>query len=282
MTDLKHPFESSAADEPPHRDIHTRLALGERAQRRRRLTAGAGALAFAAVLVGGGFAVQSLTGGSDDAQRGTDASTQVAGNGATSAAKGPEQTKSEDWGNCPIRFTEDGSVEAKDKYTIVSAEYDVDPKAKRSAAVELSSADGAENRYAGLAEKKGATECSDMATRAAASAVDWYRITMMGQMLADDDLVAFGEDGRLRSINPAVKVLEQRTDVDLTDSFAGPGDATAVARLEIAGKQTYLSARMIAGERSGEYFPIYNNDFPDLDAFVADQRAAMQGGEGNR
>lgn len=283
MIDLKERFDSAFDDEPAHRDISTRLSAGHRAVRRRRIGAGAGALAVVTALAGAGVAGSDLLGAQPDqdapnvTDNRTDTRTDSATDGGGDRAQ-PSWSKDE-----VLRFSESGGLLVNPKYELLDSKVDFAPKADRSAIATVRAPDG-EERYVSLIERDaewGLDMAADNApVRAGRTMLSWYHSITHG--LREEKLVEFAPDGQLVAVRDGVKILEQRTGVDLGPRFADRDDWTAVARLLVDGEELYVSARGPVGD-PGSADPVYNTDFADLDAFIADQRAAMgPGGEGNR
>lgn len=94
-------------------------------------------------------------------------------------------------------------------------------------------------------------------------------------------LVKFGANGALVGL-PGVTVVRQRADVDLGESFAGPGDKTAVAEVTFEGDTWFVPARRI-GNEPPEFFPtaaIAGRE--TLDKFLDYAREQYANGEGLR
>jgi hypothetical protein len=92
-------------------------------------------------------------------------------------------------------------------------------------------------------------------------------------------LVRFG-DGETLLPRAGVEVLEQTGDVDLPDSFAGPGDRTAVAMVTYDGMRWFVLARELDGSPP-QYLPTAGSvggaTIQEFLSYAADQYGSGEG-----
>ena len=236
------------------------VVAGRRAVRRRRLAVGAAGLAVA-VLVGGSAAL-ALDGGGTS--RGHDGG--VAGNPDPSPSATVTSVGGDDV--VPLVIHEDGTVDAIEGADVIERQH-------------FTATTGAEADIFHVA-----LDGSEYYAYAATgdSAIGWTRLPAQGLTLrewAEQQLTLSEDDGsadrawvrlderwRVRGL-PGVKVVDQVSDPGLGESFAAPGEPTAVAEVVRDGATYFLAIRK-APDGATEAIP-YRKDtrITTLDAFLS-------------
>ena len=91
--------------------------------------------------------------------------------------------------------------------------------------------------------------------------------------------VRFDDAGRLVA-DEGYRIVEQRTGIDMPDSFAQPGDTTAVALVEGGGERTWWLGRITDG--FPDYIPYAAKQGQTVDEFLAFARGKYDEGVGLR
>lgn len=241
MQDLIDQLASELAHTPePGFDIASTVASGRTVVRRRRIAAGGAALAAVLVVGGTAWLVVPGTGGSPD-------SSQVA------VEPDPTPTSAD-------TVTADASPdeEVEPLVTDTNGEATVNPAADVIEQDSFTASNGevaeifhlrlrGEEYYVYLGSQIAGTvplpvqgltlrEWADRQISGAAS----------GQ-IADDAWVRFDDGSHLAPVLEGLKIVQQVPDPGLGDSFAAPGEPTALAEVELDGKTYFLAVRPGAG-----------------------------------
>ncbi len=288
--DLRDRLGRSFGDGPTHRPLDDRLAAGHRALLRRRVGTGLVALAAVAVL-GSSYA---LAGGNDRAveEPGYAASeSSVPAEPSVSAAPAPLPPIP--WRRQFVRYDASGEIEVRPGATVhetIENPYGLAPP-ERSVALTVTwkgktywmlledgprSSSSAQlpadptGRWRTLSEWATAQVAADQAVQAdpADPAADFPGTT-----------VRFDDSGRLVA-DQDYRIVEQRADTGLPDSFAPPGATTAVALVEGGGGRRWWLGRIIAGQP--DYIGFAAEPGQTVEEFLAFARDRYDAGVGLR
>ncbi|WP_134766594.1 hypothetical protein [Nocardioides sp. 1609] len=294
QSDLADHLDSSFGDGPPLPPADVRLRAGRRALRRRRLTTAAGAVAVVAVL-GTAYTVldddsTSAGGGVDVAGTPTPARASSAPPGSpTGSPTGAPATSPPTAAARPsaglhgsdVWLEADGSVLKARGVTVTERIANPLASVLPHRSLGLAYSRDGEDYWALLEyDPVGGSLTWDPAGKSFATLQQWI-----------DDMVALqtGEPG-LRLVRfgagetllprAGVEILAQTGAVDLPDSFAGPGDRTAVAMVTYEGMRWFVLAREIGGSEP-EYLPTAGSvggaTIDDFLAYAADQYGSGEG-----
>lgn len=271
MQDILDRLEAELATAPDATfDLDSTIATGRRAVRRRRLAAGTAALAIA-VAVGG--ATWAVAPGGDGPSRG-----QAAVDPSTSPTPTPTPTPTVDagpeWGPDEVL-----RIDGVGRVSLNPAAEVLERRAFREGGEAYHVALGDEEYYA-LASVDDSISTQRLPAQGM-GLVEWANAqSVLG---SGDDSGAFGADGadgadgagwvtidtssRL-SATRGVRIVEQRPDPGLGDSFAVPGEPTAVAEVVVDQTTYFLVVRALDGGTT-DVIP-YRKDatITTLDAFV--------------
>jgi hypothetical protein len=279
-TDIRDQIDRSFGDGPAYVDDGRLLDDGRRALRRRR---GLPVVAAVAVVVVAGVAWASL--GRSSSTTGQDPLAPPSSSAAPQPQPGFEYRPASDpdLDGQDAAIADDGTVLVRQGVEVdqlIENPFEVDPP-KHSAALAYHGGSG-ETWALLLYDRTSGGGWFEPARQSFPDLEQWVSDQIAMQRgeptLA---LVAFGPDGELVP-EAGVEILQQRADVDMGPTFAGPGDPTAVAEVRWQGERWYVLARDLPGGPP-EYFPTAASvSRPTLDGFLAYARASYDSGTGLR
>lgn len=231
MQDLIDQLTSELAGAPPPRfDIADTVASGRKVVRRRRIAAG-GAVLAAALVVGGTASLLAT-----DSDGGPDSS---------QVAVQPDPTPSE---------TESVEVPVEESEPVVTGtdgEPVVNPAAEIIEQDSFTASNGEDadifhvrlrgaEFYVYLRPQQASTfplPAQGLTLR------EWAEQALAGPEIADDAWVRFDSGSHLVEVLESLTIVRQQPDPGLGDSFAGPGEPTALAEVELDGTTFFLAVR---------------------------------------
>lgn len=231
MQDLIDQLTSELAGAPAARfDIADTVASGRKVVRRRRFAAG-GAVLAAALVVGGTASLMA-----PDSEGGPDSS---------QVAVQPDPTPS---------GTESADVPVEEDEPVVTG-TDGDPVVNPEAVIleqdtfTASNGEGSEifhlrlqgGEYYVSLRPDGAT--SVRLPVQGLTLREWVEQSLVGPEIADDAWVRFDTGSHVVEVLDGLEIVQQQPDPDLGASFAGPGEPTALAEVELAGATFFLAVR---------------------------------------
>ncbi|KRB78655.1 hypothetical protein ASE01_05250 [Nocardioides sp. Root190] len=241
------------------------MAAGRRAVRRRRIAAGTAALAIAVAVGGAAWAVAPGGDGSSRGQAAVDPSPTP-----TPTATAPP-TADTGWEPDEVLRTDDAG-----RVSLNPAAEEIDRHSFLEGGTAYHVALGGEEYYA-LASVDDSISTQRLPAQGM-SLVEWANAQAV--LGSGDDDGAFGSNGadgsgwvtidessRLDAV-PGARIVEQRADPGLGDSFAAPGDPTALAEVVVDGTTYFLAVRSIDG--ATDAIPYRRDDVvTTLDAFLS-------------
>lgn len=290
-TDLRDQIDHSFGEGPAHRDDLAVLFAGRRAVRRRRIAAGAGAALVVAVVAGGALATGVPAGTSGQQEPMT----------IPTVTSAPEQAA---YQHVPasdpaldgqdVLLAPDGTLYVRQGLEVLELVADPMEAEPPRHSVALATAAGGDETWWLLESGPRSSSASSEAARQSFPDLAMWVDDQVAMQRGEPTLalVRFGPDGTLVPDQDGVEILEQRPDVDLGPSFAGPDDPTAVAAVQWRGERWYVLARHLQGSGPAwscgggcpaEYFPTAASvSRPTLDGFLEHARASYDEGTGLR
>ncbi len=270
---LSHELDRSFGSGPPAPPAGDLVVAGRRALRRRRglQAAGGGLAALVAV------AALGLDG--SDPTRAIDQSP---------AVSGPTPSPEPDAGTTrepspPVRYDRTGEVQVAPGVAVLQRIANPLDRSGPAASVAFWVRwDGAESYWLLDRGRDGWMGSSDPTDKAAGSLEEWVQYQKEARGIVEVvPAVTLEADGTL-SPAPGVRILEQRSGVDVSESFAPPGAPTAAAMVLDDGVRAFVLVRRLPGSPP-EYLPTSARvGGPDLDSFLDHARQQYAAGEGLR
>lgn len=282
-SDLREQLDRSFGDGPTHLPLDARLAAGHRALLRRRIGTGLVTAAVVIAVIGTTFAV---AGGDDRATRepGYAASDSSV---ATEPSVSPEPSPIP-WRGEFVRYDRAGEVEVRPGAEVL--ERIENPYGhelpRRSVGLTVSWKD---KTYWVLLETRSSMTTPADPEGAWSNLGEWVaeQVALDSGAGSEDEAadfpgtnVRFDDSGRLVA-DEGYRVVEQRTDVDMPDSFAPAGATTAVALVEgPGGERTWWLGRITDGFE--DYIPYDAEPGQTVEQFLVFARGKYDAGVGLR